>query len=171
MQSVEGTPDQDWPPSPPLQELNQLELELGNSVLGVGMAGHSHWSASFSIEPTGDGSNHVKSDLACLQKKPVTGLVSETDSSLGSTYQFSQDCEIQSFSETRVEVVTPSVQTIVLDAVVDDDGASVFLVQGRTLAVLPRQISKSPVRATRWGFLVQLSGGPNSTRHRQGGFQ
>jgi hypothetical protein len=156
MQSVEGTPDQDWPPSPPLQELNQLQLEPGNSVLGVGMAGHSHWSASYSIEQAPDGSTSVKSDLACLQKKPITAPA--TASSLGSTYEFSQNCVIQSDHETRIELVIPNSQRIVLEAMEDDNCATVFRVQGRTLSVVPRRISPSPVQASRWAFLVKVSG-------------
>ena len=33
--SVEGTPDQIWPPSPPLQEISKHELESGGAILGV----------------------------------------------------------------------------------------------------------------------------------------
>lgn len=49
--SNEGTAQQAWPPSPPLQALHFQTLPDGRQVaLLVGMAGRSHWSAS--VEPT-----------------------------------------------------------------------------------------------------------------------
>jgi hypothetical protein len=51
LQSVEGSPEDDWPPSPPFQSLN---IEPRNDdrfvALLVGMAGKSHWSASAAID-------------------------------------------------------------------------------------------------------------------------
>lgn len=45
--SVEGAADDEWPPSPPLQELHIEPRTLGNEVaLLVGRAGRSHWSLS-----------------------------------------------------------------------------------------------------------------------------
>ncbi|MBI3836572.1 MAG: hypothetical protein HY288_01385 [Planctomycetia bacterium] len=45
LMSVEGSPLDDWPASPPLQSLH-LDSRPGNRQLAllVGMAGHSHWS-------------------------------------------------------------------------------------------------------------------------------
>ncbi|HEX5446093.1 MAG TPA: hypothetical protein VFW87_19860 [Pirellulales bacterium] len=49
--SVEGSPEDDWPASPPFQSL-EIEPRGGQPVaLLVGMAGKSHWSASVSIVP------------------------------------------------------------------------------------------------------------------------
>lgn len=61
--SQEGTPQQAWPPSPPLQALERQTLADGRQVaLLVGMAGRSHWSASFELEP---GGQTLRFDLAC----------------------------------------------------------------------------------------------------------
>lgn len=50
-ESVEGSPDDPWPPSPPLQSLTIEERDdWSKVVLLVGMAGGSHWSASIAVE-------------------------------------------------------------------------------------------------------------------------
>ena len=63
LESVEGTPADDWPASPPLSNLSIEEVAPGRRVaLLVGMAGRSHWSAS--IEPV-PGQAAVIFDIAC----------------------------------------------------------------------------------------------------------
>lgn len=55
LQSVEGTDQEDFPPSPPLQDMS-VERRVGSQVaLGVGMAGSSMWSLSVeALTGTGD---------------------------------------------------------------------------------------------------------------------
>jgi hypothetical protein len=63
LESVEGTPADDWPASPPLHSLSITELALGRrAALLVGMAGRSHWSASIEALP---GAAEILFDLAC----------------------------------------------------------------------------------------------------------
>src|SRR5207244_9937204 len=63
LESIEGTANDDWPPSPPLQSLSMETLTDGRRVaLLVGLAGRSHWSAS--IEPA-LGKAELVFDLAC----------------------------------------------------------------------------------------------------------
>ncbi|WP_145054388.1 hypothetical protein [Lignipirellula cremea] len=60
--SVEGADTDNWPPSPPLQQLS-IEEQAGRPIaLLVGMAGKSHWSMS--VEPTDQG---MLFDVACRQ--------------------------------------------------------------------------------------------------------
>lgn len=76
--SVEGTPEDDWPPSPPFQSLHIEEREDGRTLaLLVGMAGKSHWSASIEIDAA---ARAVLFDVACRLRAPAAGP-------LGSTYQ------------------------------------------------------------------------------------
>ena len=50
--SVEGTDVDDWPESPPLQEVHvEQQEETGQVILAVGRAGRSHWSLSVHVEP------------------------------------------------------------------------------------------------------------------------
>jgi hypothetical protein len=55
LESVEGAPDDEWPPSPALQSLQIERRASGPVALLVGMAGKSHWSASVSITADGQG--------------------------------------------------------------------------------------------------------------------
>jgi hypothetical protein len=62
--SLEGTSDQAWPCSPPLQEIVAENVAAGKrpALLGVGMAGKAHWSAT--IE--GDAfTEAIAFDIAC----------------------------------------------------------------------------------------------------------
>ncbi|GAA4439646.1 hypothetical protein [Bremerella cremea] len=48
--SIEGTDEEDWPESPPYQEVHMEDRGDSSVALLVGKAGHSHWSAA--VEPT-----------------------------------------------------------------------------------------------------------------------
>ncbi len=78
-ESIEGSADgprAEWPPSPALVELSELPLKAGFALLGVGLAGRSHFSASISPHP--DMADTLLFELACRVKvHPVW---------LGSTY-------------------------------------------------------------------------------------
>jgi hypothetical protein len=52
LESVEGRPDDAWPPSPPFQQLHVEQRRGGVAVaLLVGAAGMNHWSGSFELDP------------------------------------------------------------------------------------------------------------------------
>jgi hypothetical protein len=76
LESIEGTADDDWPPSPVLQSLHIERRPSGPVALLVGQAGSSHWSAS--VEADWDRSELVF-DVACR--------VTRCDSQVGSTYR------------------------------------------------------------------------------------
>ncbi len=147
MSSVEGTPEQNFPPSAPLQDASRHRLEQGEAVLCVGMAGQSHWSAAFSVEHEGPAES-IKSDLACLQKTTTPGA------HLGSTYQLNLPCRVQSFNERCLEIRLENQNTFVVEALSGNDFQTVFELNDRTFRVMPSQVSTSPVIATRWGFMV-----------------
>jgi hypothetical protein len=77
--SVEGPRidgDDRWPAAPALVELAPVETPLGLMILGVGLAGRSHFSASIGPAPDRDG--EVRFEIACrVVEQPVW---------LGSTY-------------------------------------------------------------------------------------
>jgi len=63
LESVEGTEEEDWPSSPPLQELSCERQGTGRDVaLLVGMAGKSHWSVSVEADVA---SQRLRFDVAC----------------------------------------------------------------------------------------------------------
>jgi len=72
LQSSEGISSDDWPASPPFQELSQETLPDGRTVLFlVGRAGTSHWSASIesALEPP-----QLIFDVACRHTQPPRHL-------------------------------------------------------------------------------------------------
>lgn len=50
--SIESDSSVVWPVNPPLQQIHQQSFGDGREIIfGVGMAGRSHWSASFTLVP------------------------------------------------------------------------------------------------------------------------
>ena len=93
VESVEGTPFEDWPLSPPFQEVHFEERDPGGRIaLLVGMAGRSHWSASVAAE--GDA---IRWDIACRVREAPTWL--------GAAYQIAGTVAI---AETTARVTTPA---------------------------------------------------------------
>lgn len=79
LSSVEGDGGDSWPPSPPLQDLDECVLAAGaTGIVGVGMAGKSHWSLA--VEAVKDA---IWFDAACR--------VNESPRTLGSTYDLGDD--------------------------------------------------------------------------------
>lgn len=77
LETLEGTPEQDWPPSPVLQELHLEPRGNGQQLaLLVGMAGTSHWSLSMELDPA---AGRAVFDVACRVKR--------APGELGSTYR------------------------------------------------------------------------------------
>lgn len=61
--SIEGTPEDDWPASPPFQSLHFEHRPDGTQLaLLVGMAGKSHWSASIELNAS---DRSLVFDVAC----------------------------------------------------------------------------------------------------------
>ena len=71
LKSVEGVASDTWPASPPLQQISAREIAGDPAIMGVGMAGHSHWSASCLLKTSDDGQLTLLCELACLTKTPA----------------------------------------------------------------------------------------------------
>ena len=69
LSSIEGTANDEWPPSPPLQEVHFESRPGVELALPVGMAGKSHWSISIELcAATG----RLTFDVACrVRSVPV----------------------------------------------------------------------------------------------------
>lgn len=99
--SREGTPSDTWPCSPPLQQLVADTLTDGvQALLGVGLAGKSHWSASIHVEPTG----RLVIDMACR--------CSPEFQYLGSRYDAAEGVEVSKV-ENHLMLVHPKAKGIV----------------------------------------------------------
>ena len=139
--SIEGDDQDTFPASSALQEINLHELPTGQAVLGVGMAGKGHWSASYSVE-TDDGQPTIKCDLACLLKQ-----LNADGQWLGSTYSINEDVSI-AHDGPQIRFSFNN-QSFALTA--DANFASIE-VDKRQLQIVPAKFSDSKTVATRWVF-------------------
>ena len=73
-ESVEGDDQQDWPPSPPFQNLSIQRIRESDVALLVGMAGKSHWSLSVDIDAE---RGSIRFDVACRIAEPSDQLGSQ----------------------------------------------------------------------------------------------
>ena len=138
--SVEGSAEDNFPASSAMQEINLHELPTGHAVLGVGMAGKGHWSASYSVE-AGDQPS-IKCDLACLLKQLGTD-----GQWLGSTYSVAENVTVEHNGlDVRFSV---NGQSFTLTA--DPTYASIDA-ESQQVQVVPTKISDSKTVATRWLF-------------------
>ena len=70
--SHEGLHADNWPLSPPLQQLHREDRGGGHQVvLLVGMSGREHWSSSVEIDPDG---RAITFDVACRVGTPAAAL-------------------------------------------------------------------------------------------------
>ena len=105
LESIEGTPADDWPGSPPLQSLSIEELGPGRrAALLVGMAGHSHWSASLEAIP---GAAQILFDLACRHTDWPSWLGSRYRILPGGRGRFDVDpCQSRCLDDTESDNLT-----------------------------------------------------------------
>ena len=145
--SVEGTSDQPWPPSPPLQQLSIEELSPGNRVaLLLGMAGKSHWSASVECDPA---SSSLLFDVACRVQQPPQRL--------GSCYRAEVPLADASLDRARF---TTACANVTLQLLPLADPPSVSLVQSENqIAVAYQELTVARVPSTlRWKYRVTWLG-------------
>ena len=151
--SCEGDSQDAFPASPPLQQIHQQELGGGQTVMGVGMAGRSHWSAAFAPQP--EQPDAILADLACLRK---TATEEVADSPLGSTYRCGPDW---SFSEVGSRLLLKGGwQT--LEVRVQPKQTEWSLSVPGMLRLSPANISTEPNQPTCWSYQLRLSSGDDS---------
>ncbi len=132
--SVEGSPQDDWPASPPLQSLEIDKRQDGPSVaLLVGMAGNSHWSASAQIDPQVP---CVSFDVACRVRDSQVGP-------LGSAYQANAAC----FPDNALEIEPGHPFA---PAQLEREGGLIKIVVAASPATAARTI--------RWGYRLRPTG-------------
>lgn len=113
--SLEDTDNRLWPPSPPIQQANLQEYDgQPRVILGLGMAGKSHWSMSVEVRPDPPS---ISFDVACRVREKPGPLVSSYRSMVPAT-RFDGDrvamFELASQS-CRIELDSASDATVALD--------------------------------------------------------
>lgn len=128
--------DEDWPASPPIQQLSLESINDRPTLLGVGQAGKSHWSIS--IEPIDfEGEAALRFDVACRTR---------TDPGwLGSTYR-------------RTSINAPDRRELILQSDASCLEQSILGLQVSCLPDLPNASSadgKATKKTVRWCYWIR----------------
>jgi hypothetical protein len=151
LESVEGTATDDWPASPPLQNLSIEELAPGRrAALLVGMAGRNHWSAS--VEAV-TGRAALVFDIACR--------IANDAGRLGSTYdvasrQLRDDVSIY-YRNAQSELVEIAGEhySLRVQAFTQFNGGAASLAMNR-ISIGPLADSRPKSSTYRWKYCVEL---------------
>jgi len=153
--SVEGSDQQDWPPSPPIQDYSIEHREESSLVLAVGMAGKSHWSASFEAKPE---SKQIIFDIACrTNARPGSPGNPAEHATLQSTYLVNDD-NLQSVSlEKPTSWKLPDGTSIGCTYANSDEQKSTMASTNESIIFAPIA-GETPSLTTRWIYSFFLSG-------------
>jgi len=149
--SCEGDDSQAWPPSPPLQQLTYHQVAPGRCVLlGVGMAGRSHWSISLAVN---EGGAAYVWDVACR--------VVETPQWLGCTYRLG--CAAEAVDSAWRMVLAESCVELVAARETHQASGTILEREGEWLWIQPQTPWKHVGTSTtfRWKYalrVINLSG-------------
>lgn len=75
LESIEGSEEEPWPASPPMQQMVEECFTPGANpvLLGVGLSGNGHWSTAINTQKIGQ----LKFDIACKNTKSSTWFGSQ----------------------------------------------------------------------------------------------
>ncbi len=160
LRSLEGSPDDPWPPSPPLQQLH-VERQAGVRVaLEVGMAGRNHWSQS--IESLGD-RPALRFDSACrLQSPPLRlGHSWRCADRLGPPQRPSPHALVWPLAGGELIVTTELGDRVVVPGHCDVQAGTLRIEPAAEETALPAATTAGRVapRTVRWRFEVAWRGG------------
>ncbi|WP_417739857.1 hypothetical protein [Rosistilla oblonga] len=133
-----------WPANPPLQQASLETIDGRLAILGVGLAGTSHWSIS--METLAGDSQGLRIDCACR----CTSL----PESLGSGYRWAEgvDCQTDAFAgilfradEACVQIAPDDQQTVATCS--SDD---------RVCEIRPESLGEGNAHTIRWCYQILL---------------
>ena len=108
--SVEGTPDDSWPPSPPLTTVETATARGGQQAMLLGMAGRNHWSVSLVVN---EAAGRLEFEVACRLKEPA-GRLGSAYRTMVAASDSSGGVEVRVDGETvRVEAPSPAAQVCI----------------------------------------------------------
>ena len=138
LESMEGTPDDDWPVSPALRELHFEDRADGRRLaLLVGMAGKSHWSLSVELDAA---RGQLVFDVACRLRSPPARL--------GSRYRL---------CAARIPPNVPK-SPLTIESIDGQSARLVMMADGELVVEPPRFAGPWP-STIRWRYVVQGRGG------------
>lgn len=151
LRTVEGTGQQAWPPSPPLQHLHQQQTPAGDvAVLGVGMAGTSHWSLA--VEASADHPT-LCCDVACRARV--------SPGNLAVTWESGENVAVHARGERAVELSTAIGRVRIYVDAADEFAAKLFVGEkvehGRhQICLSPYSNAAAPPATFRWRYRIGL---------------
>jgi hypothetical protein len=95
LESIEGTPVDAWPVSPPMQQIveESMGASLSPVLLGVGLSGNGHWSIAIESQ----NASSLKFDVACKNSKPSLWF--------GSKYRVSTEWVVANAIISQIELI------------------------------------------------------------------
>lgn len=146
--SVEGTPEQSWPASAPLQTLHVETRSEGPLALLVGMAGKCHWSASVELNSA---RQRVCFELAARVRPPGSPW-------LGSTYELAEGYRALAPHGNYVELASHKPERPAISIQAAEPDTLVELSSDGGVLIAAREILVADAAATiRWSFRVELA--------------
>ena len=144
--SCEGSAEDEWPPSPPLQPVHIAAREGNRQVaLLVGMAGKSHWSASIELDPT---LGSLVFDVACRRRPGDLGP-------LESRYRLLRPP--REFNHERAVFDGAGAQRLIIECS-DASESSRISTDAEELRVLPTAVQPGVTAQTvRWAYRIALA--------------
>ncbi len=150
--SVEGTDADDWPESPPLQEVHvEQQEETGQVILAVGRSGRSHWSLSVHAEPASE-STAPEVVRAGLLFDVAVRLKSEPQQ-LGSLYR--SMTAVSASSESSTLELMLSGRRYLIEAVAVDGRPASLEPTPTGLLIAASSLDDALPRTVRWQYRVR----------------
>lgn len=143
--SNEGGASDDWPPSPPLQELNEHEQNGTHMILGVGGAGAGHWSLSIEAAPA---ERRLTFDAACR--------LSAAPESLGSAYRTMLAGQ-RGKSLHEVQLPTEAGIVTLRGVPLAENAAADVEITPTGLAIAPAAAAFHGPTSARWRYVLELA--------------
>ena len=148
LRSVEGVPEEDFPPSPAIQQLHpHVDANTGLAVLGVGMSGGNHWSLVCKTSSSQqDGAHQLAFSFACRSRHPPARI--------GNTYEVLQQTLFTLHENTMQLASCPGAIAV---TTTDVDGITESNQQLR-LDQFPAQISENNAKPKtwQWSFAIRM---------------
>lgn len=156
--SIEGDSEQFWPPSPPMQEIDLPQSNTASKVaLGLGRAGQSHWSASFSLTSPSKGRHEALVEVACLSSLQSSSAAA-AEIQLASRYDMNFEVETLRLQKASraLRRTTPGWEMEIVP-LGGERSDSRFQIEGQQLLIQPTRISSEPRKPTQWGYRLVVT--------------
>ena len=164
LRSREGLPDETWPSSPPLQQVSKQLVDQSPALLGLGMAGKSHYSTSFLLsDPSEKNELQLIVESACSINDDVRKNQAE-EISLSSSYTLLPGIESSHGTSDTIQVRQssasdlPGISLEVLRGTLShqaDGGTVGNKLAANSLVIAPADCLQE--KTTQWSYRLQLT--------------